>query len=353
MYETPHHEILTDIEAYLKSKDAIDKESAIDSIRRLLDREYLDLKVPDGEYRCMSCGGVDFVRNGRTAKGTQRWLCKNCGKSRCSPGTGNIMLLTKLPKEKWMEFAPLFVNHVPSTKVSEQLGVEQRTAWYMRIRVLEVLEKNLPSFQAMAGCGVQIDEMYFSESFKGTRFDDLEVKPREPRTGTDVESDKKGISNDKICVLTAVNDSGDFFYEVACRGALTSEVAMDSLRNRILSGAIVNTDKHHSYGRVLKELEVASHIAIDSKKHENLTTMDHIHSAISTFLRPFNGVSTKWLHLYLAWFKWLRCYDNKGSGKDNLLKQAFTGRYVHTYAAICGMGLPFRDASMRPTKRPY
>jgi hypothetical protein len=112
--------------------------------------------------------------------------------------------------------------------------------------------------------GVEVDEIYFRESFKGTPFEGLENKPREPRH--DRIGSKQGISDDQICVVTAYDDAGSFFFDVACRGALTHDIALDTLKGRISSGAIVNTDKHRAYSKVMREIGVALHNAVSSKE---------------------------------------------------------------------------------------
>ena len=103
--------------------------------------------------------------------------------------------------------------------------------------------------------------------------------------------------------MTAVGDDGGFFYDVSCRGAMTKDICEDVLHDRVCEGSIINTDKHMAYPEVLSKLKVSAHNAYDSKEHENLEPIDHVHSQIRAFLQPFRGVSTKWLDLYLAYFK--------------------------------------------------
>ena len=150
--------------------------------------DFPDAQVAPGELRCPECGSGELVRNGHTRKKTQRWICRDCGRTRCA-GAGPIMLNTKLPYETWNEYIPLFVDHVPSPKVAQRLHVQQRTAWFMRIRVLEALFKNLPAFQAIAGRGVQVDEIYFRESFRGRA-----SRTSRSRRGSPTAGSRKGPS---------------------------------------------------------------------------------------------------------------------------------------------------------------
>lgn len=222
--------------------------------------------------------------------------------------------------------------------------------WLFRVssnlfRTLEALYNNLPAFQMRADMGVEVDEIYFRESFKGTPFEGLENKPREPRH--DRIGSKQGISDDQICVVTAYDDAGSFFFDVACRGALTHDIALDTLKGRISSGAIVNTDKHRAYSKVMREIGVALHNAVSAKEGGSTPRMDKIHQDIRTFLAPFKGVSTKWLHLYIGWYKWIRTFHVNSTVA---IKQIVGGDYIHTWRSIKKMEYPFRDGRMNPIK---
>ena len=168
-------------EAVMRHISSLDAEGRADLIEMLRGTIFGSMAIADGRGpSCPKCGSSDLVRNGLTTKGTQRYFCKSCGATRCA-GTGLIMLNSKLPAEKWEAYVPMFVDHISCSKVAMRLDIQMRTAWFMRIRVLEALFKNLPAFQAISGCRVEVDEIFFRESFKGTRFEDMENPPREPR----------------------------------------------------------------------------------------------------------------------------------------------------------------------------
>ncbi len=326
------------------------RERAIASLRDILDRELFDCCRDPIRCECPRCKCERYVRNGHTAAGTQRYRCCSCGKTFCLRDNGLVLALTKLPRETWMRYAEYFVLGLTSPKVAKLLEVTQKTAWFMRIRTLEALYKNLPSFEVKAGCGCELDDMYFAESFKGVS---LKAYGGEmPRPARHLGSKTpQGISDEQICVMTGINDNGDMFFEVACRGALTHDVASSVLEERIHSGAIVNTDRHRSYKRVLAEIGVASHVAHDAKLHEGLERIDDLHSGIRSFLNPFHGVSTKWLHLYLTWYKWIRSFAWRDNDERRVaIRQIDSGDYEHVWRSINEMPLPFRDSNLNPMK---
>jgi hypothetical protein len=132
---------------------------------------------------------------------------------------------------------------------------------------------------------------------------------------------------------------------------MTCDVAETLLEDRVREGIIVNTDSHRAYARVMRGLKVAFHDAAASTVHGHLERLDNIHSVIRGFLHPFNGVSTKWLSGYLAWFKWLRGYrEAEDLGIGAARRQLRTGDYEHVRRRLCDIPLPLRDMGLRPTK---
>lgn len=345
MPEATQDTIVNDITNLLSTKCPDERVYVIGKLKEVLQRELLKTQVDVPEMACPHCGSTESIRYGKTNSGTQRWQCKACGSVRCHTETGNILANTKLDLSVWMGYAECFVDRLTCDEVSERLDVCHKTAWFMRLRTLQAIFRNLPSFQVKSGSGVEVDELFFRESFKGTRFDKMPIAPREPRDKG--VSDKRGISDEQICVVTGLNDSNDFFFEVCCRGQLTKGLAMSTLEDRICSGAIVNTDENKAYVHVMRELSVAVHTAINSKEHTGLERIDSVHGNIRTFFGRFKGISTRWLHLYLAWYKWIRCFR---ANPMTATKQIIRGNYQNTWASIKKMLSPFRDALMNPLK---
>ena len=257
---------------------------------------------------------------------------------------------TKLPLEKWMAFTPAFIDGLSCDKTAERVEVTHKTAWFMRIRVLEALYRNLPSFQVKEGCGAYIDEFYLHESFKGVSFKHLGEIPREARHSSK-DMNIRGISNEQICIVTGINDAGDFFYDIPCRGSFTREAAKKTLKDRLESGSIINTDKHHSYQKVVTHICGATHVTNGPEDHSSLKPVNNLHSAIKNFLHKFNGVSTKWLHAYMVWYKWKKVFKVSGHKIEDLLKKQISlGGYEHSWSSINKMGLPFRDSTLNAMK---
>ncbi len=139
MENDAYQSLWNEIRDVLENMSDSDKRAAIRQLRSLIDRELITMEIPDAAHKCCNCGGIEFVRNGHTAAGTQRFKCKCCGMTQSFSSTGSLLGNTKLDIEKWYEFAECFVNCNSCQQIADRLEVGLETSWYMRIRMMEAV----------------------------------------------------------------------------------------------------------------------------------------------------------------------------------------------------------------------
>lgn len=340
-------DILSSIaEQFLPQMTPAERRAAIESLQRIIDEERFKLATDgaDSPCACPRCGCERSVKRGRDSAGRQRHKCKGCGAT-FTAASGGVLSNSKLQDATWQRFAACFVDRLPLRECAQRCQVSLKTAWFMRHRVLEALWKHMPRFQVQEGCGAVLDEAFFNENFKGNHTRSAGFKmPRKARH-RGRENHTRGISHDLICVLTGVNDAGDIFFDVACRGKLSRETAYSLLEGRVEEGSIVSTDKLQSYVPALRELGVACHNAFDSKTQKGpLNPVNTLHSLIEGFMAPFKGISTRRLEKYLAWFKWDRSFRRGKTAADTAevaLRQLAGGTYETTWRKCKDTPYPF------------
>lgn len=324
-----HGCIAEDVRKRLERLTPGHRREAIAALQAVIDSELMN-DAAQAEVRCCRhCGSVFIRKHGSTKSGVQRWRCGDCGKT-FTAAAGTILGTTKLKPEVWKRYVECFVDQLSQRTCAVRCGVSLKTSFFMRHRILECLYKLLPSFQVEAGCEAELDETFFRESFKGNQTKSSNFTMPRPARHHGGKLHTRGISNVQICVMTGINDYGDIFYDVAKRGPLSKEVAQRVLSDKVKSGAIISTDKATGYRLVLPKLGVAAHNAYDSKNRREGTInwINNVHSLLDVFMEPFRGVSTRRLGAYLAWFKWLRAFDQKdGSIGDLALRQVAQGSY--------------------------
>ena len=271
-------------------------------IRAIIDECFMDFEVPE-EIICPICEKGKLTAYGRTAAGTQRWKCSCCGTVRTFKGMGSVLRNTKLPYDTWLSFIPHFLACSSCDVVAESLGVTHKTAWFMRTRILEALYKEIPAFRAE---GMTVGKMFLSGSFKGTS----SAAKIDPET-----------CGERVCVLTGLNEDDEMFYDIACLGNPSEKKIADIVSDDIHSG-IIETEKDE--------------VKCTLEKTEKISSLQ---TSIRSFLKHFHGVSTKWLHIYLAWYKWLTAFGKNNGAVDIQLS---SGNYDHTWRAIGRMSYPFR-----------
>ena len=111
---------------------------------------------PDGERYCPRCGSFDTYEC-RHAKMPYR--CRDCRKY-FGVKTGTVMADSPIPLLKWLYAIYLDVTGlkgVSSLKLARDIGVTQKTAWYMQQRIREAFA--VEGAALMTG-NVEVDETY-------------------------------------------------------------------------------------------------------------------------------------------------------------------------------------------------
>lgn len=289
---------------------------------------------------CPRCGCARVVRRGRGAGGSQRWLCRGCGRS-FSASTGRVLALSKLPAATWASYVEGMAAGESLARLAARCGVCVKTSWFMRMRVLEVMRSQLQPMRGGDGVSAQADELYLNESFSGRR----SGMPREPHAnGHGVRS--RGISSLKVAVVTVVNDLGDCTAVLAARGRPGADQIRAGLAPACVAGSEVSTDMHSSYAAPLAEAGAASHNrygAADAGEDE-LGMVNALHERLRGFLWRFRGVSTRRLQRYLWWFCWEEQARRSDASREAMLRaHVANGSYESTRRDLEEEPQPFWD----------
>ena len=319
-----------------------EKESLIGELRAAVFEELA--AAPGGDpQRCPRCRHAHVVRKGRDARG-QRWLCRGCGRT-FGAATDGLLALSKLRADQWEEYVRGTIEGESLRALADRCGVCLKTSWYMRMRVCDVMRSRTAPFRCDEGTGVQIDEKRLNESLSGNRALARVGMPRPPRRdGHGVTT--YGLSKEKACVVTGVNELGDCFCRLVGRGKPGRDQVRAAIEGVPLAGASVSTDWCSAYLTPLREAGVLAHRRYLAKEagEGELGAVNSLHSRLSTFLAPFNGVSTRRLQRRLDWFCWEEQARRSPSTRGALLApQVAGGSYSVRRAALIDEGQPFWD----------
>lgn len=125
---------------------------------------------------------------------------------------------------------------------------------------------------------------------------------------------KRGISNEQVCIATAIDRNGNIILEPICTGRISHNDLERLYKGRIDDNSIVCTDSHKSYIQFAKDLKL-DHKRIMRGHYKNgiyhINHINSLHSKLKTWMYRFKGVSSKFLSNYMAWFKWLESFNDE------------------------------------------
>ena len=245
--------------------------------------------------RCPRCGSAEIVRKGHGRDGSQRWMCRGCGRT-FSARTMGLLGCSKLDAATWSRFVRCELSGCSLRRDAEECHVCLKTAWFMRIRLCEAMERCVPEFRHGASVSVEADGTCLTESLKGNRKRARLKMPREAHdSGHCVH--ERGISSGKVCIACAANSLGDCWLGICGRG--------------------------------LPALGASAHRGVDPKSDPGaLGMVNALHQRLKGWLGRFHGVSTRWLDHYLAWFRWTEMARHSDMDAEEMLSgQAAQGHY--------------------------
>ena len=120
-------------------------------------RKFFENKRWGGEPVCGHCGSVS-VTECKDHK-PMAYRCKDCRKH-FSVRTGTVLAESRLPLQKWLLAIFMLTSArkgIPSTQMARELGVTQKTAWFLAQRIRETWLKDRDNH--MDG-QMQVDETY-------------------------------------------------------------------------------------------------------------------------------------------------------------------------------------------------
>lgn len=119
-------------------------------------RQYMENRVwPNGRF-CPHCGSIRTIEV-KDHK-PMPYRCQDC-REHFSVRTGTILAESRLPLTKWLFAVYLMTTArkgISSVQLSKELGVTQKTAWFLEHRIREAFEQK----GGLLGGSVEIDETY-------------------------------------------------------------------------------------------------------------------------------------------------------------------------------------------------
>lgn len=277
---------------------------------------------------CPWCGSSHYVKKGLDQDGSRRWLCRGCARTFSKKSAG-LLTRSKLDSSVWMTFAECMADVLPLRETALRCGVSLKSAWFMRIRVCEILSYRLPPLRQG---NFHVDDTYLVENLSGNHKRSTWYKmPREPhRNGQDGKRGQSAKSKSKAAIVCGINEFGDCFCDLLAQGVPYKFEMSMLLEDRLPKGSFFITDGHLSYP---DDLWGITHEIVDPSNHltGDINMVNALHSRLKEFISSFHGVATRRLQSYLDWFCYREQFKSSDTDRRELLfKHETEGHYIYT-----------------------
>ncbi|MEE8304157.1 MAG: IS1595 family transposase [Candidatus Tectomicrobia bacterium] len=245
------------------------------------------------DLSCPHCEGTHLQHWGKS-HGLQRYRCMSCAK------TFNALTGTPLArlqhKDLWLTFAHALQHSHSVRRAAQDCGIANATSFHWRHRFLAA-QKHAKA-RRLEGI-VEVDETFILKSAKGQR--GLARSPRK-RGG---KAKKPGLSKEHVPVLIARDRSGAMVDAVLPD---RSEKAIHQVLERVVSkDALLCMDGDKALIAFARSQGIEYEPVIVSRGERVCEGVLHVQnvnayvSRLKGWMKPFNGVATKYLQNYLGW----------------------------------------------------
>ena len=270
---------------------------------------------------CPHCESKKTHKRGKQ-KGVQMYRCTDC-KKWYSETTGTALYDIKL-KSKWQSYLSCMEKGMPIKKIAKELEISIQTSFDWRHKILSSLAQFTPE---RLSDEIECDELELALNEKGSKA--LTRKPRK-RSSDFKRNQGKGVST-TVQVVTAVSRNGDKILKAVESKRLSKEEIAKVLDGKLAENSTLITDKHPSYKAYASKNSTIKHKQLLAKDHVDkkdksihLQKVNNVHSQLRGFLKPFNGVSSKYLQNYLNWYAYVGQIQNS----KTTLKQWFLAMLI-------------------------
>lgn len=308
-------------------------EQEIEKLKHLcLDEEIIQKTLLDskkneqGVICCPFCFSSHIKKNGFNRQNKKVYNCKNehCNCKNFTATTNSILFSTKKDASNWIKYLLSYLDKDSLSVCADTANISENTGFFWRHKINFFLNNYLNKL--VLKDYVELDETVYSENNIG-------------KSKTLKSPKKRGISNDKVNIATAIDTHGNVIIKSSVNGRISTKALLDVFQGFIQEGATVVSDSLRSYHKFMKEMNV-DWIKIASGKSEEqghtLEMVNHLHDGIKTFLGLFRGVSKRYLQGYLSYFNLFLNYRHHyhDSEFESILVDLFSVRGRLTYKDI-------------------
>jgi transposase-like protein len=303
----------------------------------------VELRWPDGKITCPVCGSakVTYLAKARLYK------CYNGHpKPKFSLKVGTVFEDSPIPLEKWLPAVWLLVNcknGVSSYEISRDLGVTQKSAWFMMHRIRLALKNGSLSLP-LGGEGSEIE---VDETFVGGKVKNMH---RERRIRFSAKSGHTGGTSGKAVVHGILDRN---LREV--RASVVPDVKRETLQNAVLNnvrhGSTIYSDNAVGYDKLSESFvhEIVNHAETYVRGRVHTNGLENFWSLMKRGLKG-TYVAVEPFHLERYVDEQVFRYNNRKTS-DNPMTDA--DRFRLALTQVVGKRLTYAELTGKNASQPF
>jgi transposase-like protein len=295
--------------------------------------------------RCPDCMGEN-AKNPYYLKTQKRWKCRNC-RRQFSVKVETIFEDSPIPLQKWLPALWMLTNcknGVSSYEIHRDLGVSQKTAWFMLHRLRKALHLD-PMGTKLGGTksgGVEVDETFVGGKLRNMH--------RDRRARFAAETGHTGGWTGKAIVQGMFDRD-----ERKVRATVVPDIKRETLQNEVLNnvkyGSQVFTDDAVGYDKLKWRYvhEVVNHAETYVKGRVHTNGLENFWSLLKRGLKG-TYVAVEPFHLERYIDEQVFRFNNRAT-KDNPLNDS--DRFLLALSQVAGKRLTFAELTGKDSARTF
>ena len=275
---------------------------------------------PEGKRHCPECGSTDIAEN----SGRMPYRCRDCNKY-FSVKTGTVMAKSQVTLRAWLFALYLDLTSlkgVSSMKLHRDLGVTQKTAWFIQQRIREAFSDLNPDGEMPFTGAVEIDETLVGGKARG--------------------SFGGGKLNKAIVMGARERDTKRVRARVV--PSTKKEVTREFVTDTMSPGGTLMTDENPSYRGIVDDHQTVCHSAYEYVR--DMASTNGIESFWATLKRAYKGTFHKLSHKHLS------RYVDEFAGRHNVRDRDTLDQMAVLTAAMVGKRIEYEVLVGPPQNRP-
>lgn len=258
---------------------------------------------------CPRCRSHKIIKWGSKPK--QRYKCKDCNRT-FSNTTGTVFFGSHQSYEKWTKFIMAELCGTSLRDEMEMMDTCIETVFIMRHKLYDAVKDYGENI--LFGL-IEADSTYKRISYCGLRKYQM---PRESHKRGKHKSEKgssgnQGNYNDKICIVSAVDERDNCILKTASSGRENSD-DFHLLGQYFKQGSTVVCDSNSTFIKYCKDNGYQTDVVIPKPTYNNyitesgnsLSSVNQLHQEVSLMIQKTHGVSIRHLQGYLNWILFKR-----------------------------------------------